>query len=82
MSITDEIKEYFSSLLAPLANQEAINEMFDNFKKAVLSKLEQRIEEQNERIEKLESTLAIQQNVGEKLTIQCDNNEQYSRRIA
>ena len=57
MSITNEIKEYFSSLLAPLATQEAINEVFDNFKKAVLSKLKQRIE-------KLEPTLAIQQNQG------------------
>ena len=78
--IPSDIKEYFTSLVQPLVTQEAINTMFIKFKEEILSKLEQRILEQDQRIKKLESTLAVREKIIENLVINCDNNEQYSRR--
>ena len=45
-----------------------------------MKKYESKIEEQNRKIEMLESSLSARQNVVDNLLIQCDNNEQYSRR--
>ena len=75
MVIDDEIKEYFTSLLQPLAKEEKILEMME-----VLNQLTTSLKAQAEKIEKLEATVAVQENVIENLTISCDNNEQYSRR--
>ena len=61
--------------------------MFDEFKRDVLSKLEERIANQDRRIEQLEAELLISKTVSTLLSktceateIKCDDNEQYSRR--
>ena len=90
MPVSDEIKEYFSKLLEPLATNDTIRSMLDAFKEEVLAK----VTEQAKQIEKLEALLAVKENVMEKvlencannekqladLKIKCDDNEQYSRR--
>ena len=45
-----------------------------------MKKIEDKFKEQNDRIEELESKLAIKQNIIDHLEIKCDDNEQYSRR--
>ena len=90
MTISKEIKEYFSQLLEPLAKNDSILSMLNKFKEEVLAK----VTEQAKRIDELEGLIAVKENVIQKLTyncnnnekqvaelkINCDNNEQYSRR--
>ena len=90
MSISEDLKVYFKELILPLATTASIEEMFQLFTNKVVSKLEQRLDEQEEKInlqqtkiEKLESTLALRQNIIEKLhraETKIDDMEQYSRR--
>ena len=80
MEISADLQEYFSDLIAPLATNEDILKMFDEFKVEVIDKFEQKLNNQEDRIVKLESTLALRENTIEKLLVACDNNEQYSRR--
>ena len=44
-----------------------------------MKKIEDKFKEQNDRIEELESKLAMKQNIVDHLEIKCDDNEQYSR---
>ena len=75
MAITEEIKNYLSTIIQPLAKQDKIDEMLN-----ILSKLESRLIEQDKKIEILEAQVSVQEKVIENLIIKCDNNEQYSRR--
>ena len=45
-----------------------------------MKKIEDKFKEQNDRIEELESKLAMKQNIIDHLEIKCDDNEQYSQR--
>ena len=84
MATIDEMKEYFSELISeitkPLATINHINKLFEDFKSEMIEKYEKKIDDQNRKIEILESSLAARQNVVDKLLLNCDNNEQYSRR--
>ena len=78
-----ENKDFFTKLVEPLAKSEDIDRMFDEFKRDVLSKLEERIANQDRRIEQLEAELLISKTVSTLLTktceateIKCDDNEQ------
>ena len=51
MVLTNEVKDYFSKLIEPLAKSENINDLFEKFKTDVLSKLEERISQQDNKIE-------------------------------
>ena len=80
MSISTEMQEYFSDLIKPLATNEEISKMFEAFKLEVIEKFEERLNKQEEKFTELESTLALRENIIEKLIVACDDNEQYSRR--
>ena len=87
MVVSKENQAYFAKLVEPLATSEALNEMFEDLKRDVLSKLEERISNQDNRIEQLEAELKVSKNVNDLLAakckateIKCDDNEQYSRR--
>ena len=49
MSISNELKDYFSALIEPLATQSSLNELFKKFKTEIVSKLEHRIKEQDKK---------------------------------
>ena len=91
MSIPEDLKEYFKSLITPLATTASLEEMFENFTSKVVAKLEKRLDEQEQlinlqksKLEELESRLSLRQNIIEKLVnkseIKTDDLEQYSRR--
>lgn len=80
MSLTNEVKDYFAKLIEPLATHKTLHELLDTFKTEMLSKIELHLNDQNKRIEQLESSLALKQNAIDKLSIKIDDNEQYSRR--
>ena len=80
MAISTDIQEYFANLIEPLSTKDGLKKMFEEFKTEVLEKMEKKLEEQEERIVKLESSLAIRNNIIDKLLVSSDDNEQYSRR--
>ena len=87
MSVSKEIQLYFESLIKPLATNEGMHKLLENFVHDITQKfkekfkvLGQKIEDQNSMIDKLEAKVAIQDNVIERLFVKSDDNEQYSRR--
>ena len=80
MSVSQEIREYFSELVKPLATNEILEDMFKKLKEEIISKFEEKFDEQNRKIDELEGKIAIEANTLDQLIIKCDDNEQYSRR--
>ena len=78
MSITSEMREYFENLMKPLVTNETL-EQLKSFQDELMKKIEDKFKEQNDRIEELESKLAMKQNIIDHLEIKCNDNEQYSR---
>ena len=77
---TEELKEYIANIVSNLPTHESLGKSFESFKKEILTKFEEIVNAQNKKIEELESTIAVQNNVIEKLKIDTDMNQQYSRR--
>ena len=78
ISVSQEIREYFSELVKPLATNVILEDMFKELKKEIISKFEEKFDEQNRKIDELEGKIAIQANTVDQFIIKCD--EQYSRR--
>ena len=74
MSITSEMREYFENLMKPLVTNETL-EQLKSFQDELMKKIEDKFKEQNDRIEELESKLAMKQNIIDHLEIKCDDNE-------
>ena len=79
MSVSQEILEYFSEIVKPLATNEILEDMFKKLKEEIISKFEEKFDEQNRKIDELVGKSAIQANTNDQLIIKCDDNEQYSR---
>ena len=81
MSITSEMRDYFENLMKPLVTNGKLEQLLKSFQDGLMKKIEDKFNEQNTRIEELESKLAIKQNIIDNhLEIKCDDNEQYSQR--
>ena len=80
MSASQEIREYSSELVKPLATNEILEDTFKKLKEEIISKSEEKFDEQNRKIDELEGKIAIQVNTIDQLIIKCDYNEQYSKR--
>ena len=80
MSITAEVREYFDNLIKPLVTNKSLEELLYKFKEGIISKFEDKLREQNLKIQELESKIHSQENAFKKLEIISDDNEQYSRR--
>ena len=76
----EELKCYFEKLIEPLVTNNSLEELFNKLKDEIMKKFDKKISEQNAKIEKLESIIAIHENTIDQLLIKCDDNEQYSRR--
>ena len=74
------MREYFENLMKPLVTNETLEQQLKSFQDGLMKKIEDKFKEQNDRIEELESKLAMKQNIIDHLEIKCDDNEQYSRR--
>ena len=73
--ISEEIHQYFSELIKPLATNTSLKEIFDKMKKEVIYK---KYCEHNDKIYELESRVAIQRKTIKNLLTKCGDNEQYS----
>ena len=79
-----------------MATNQSLEEMFSKLKEEIMSKFEEKLEQQMNQIDKLEEKLekqanrfnelegqiALQKKMSDLLEIKCDNNEQYSRRTS
>ena len=54
MTISKEIRNYFSDLIKPLVTNQSLEEMFSKLKEEIMSKFEEKFEQQMNRIDKLE----------------------------
>ena len=89
--VSQEIQDYFSELVKPLATNEILNEMFKNLKEEIVSEFETKYNEiksdfetkyneQNKKIEELKSQIALKDRTIAGLMTKCHDNQQYSRR--
>ena len=78
--VSQEIQDYFSELVKPLATNEVLNEMFKKLKEEIVSEFETKYSEQNKKIEELKSQIALKDQTLVGLMTKCDDNQQYSRR--
>ena len=66
--------------MKPLVTNETLEQQLKSFQDGLMKRIQGKFKEQNDRIEELESNLAIKQNIIDHLEIKRDDNEQYSRR--
>ena len=92
MDIAEEIFNYFSDLFKALATTQSLEEIFSKLEEEILSKFEEKLEQQMDRIDKLkgklesqtnrinelERQITLQKNMSDQLEIKFDDNEQYS----
>ena len=67
MAISEEICNYFSDLIKLLPTNQSLEEMFSKLKEEIVSKFEEKLEQQINRIEKTEGKLKRQANHINKL---------------
>ena len=81
MLIAGEVRDYFESLIKPLATNESLEKPLGSFQEKIVKRFEEKLDEQNgEKIIELQSKIAIQDNALQRLEIKCDDKEQYVRR--
>ena len=61
MSVSQEIREYFSELVKPLATNEILEDVFKKLKEKIVSKFEEKCDEQNRKIDELGGKLRFKQ---------------------
>ena len=90
MVMSEEIRNYFSDIIKPLATNQFLEEMFSKLKEKIVSKFEQKLEQlmnpidklegklekQANRISKFEGQIVLQKKMSNLLEIKCDNIKQ------
>ena len=80
MSITAKVSEYFENLIKPLVTNQSLEERLCKFKERIISKFEDKLREQNLKIQELASKIHSLEIAFKKPEILSDDNEWYSRR--
>ena len=73
-----ELRDYFSELIQPLATNECSEQMFQKLKEEMATKFKERFIEKNKKIDELQERVSFQENTINQLLIKCNDNEQYS----
>ena len=76
MSVLQELRDYFSEWIQPLATNECLQQIFQKLKEEIVTKFEERFIEQNRKIDELEERVSFKENAINQLLIKCDDNEQ------
>ena len=74
----EELKCYFKKLIEPLVTNNSLEGLFNKLKDEIMKKFDEKISEQNAKIENLELIITIYENTIDQLLIKCDDNEKYS----
>ena len=59
--------DYFENLMKPLVTNDKLEQLLKSFQDGLMKKIEDKFNEQNIRIEELESKMAIKQNITDNL---------------
>ena len=76
-----EFSDYFTKLVEPLVTRQRLEEMFCKLTEEIIERFEDKFTAQNQKIVDLEEKITLQEKKIENLSIKCDDNEQYSRRL-
>ena len=76
-TISNDIKCYFEKLIEALVTNKSLEDLFSKLKDDLLKKIDEKISEQNV---KIENPSSIHENTIDQLLVKCDDNEQYSRK--
>ena len=79
MSVLQDLHDYFSELIHPLANSICLEQMFQKLKEGIIIKFEGRFIEQNRKIDELGEWVSFQDDTINQLLVKCDDNKKYSR---
>ena len=80
MVVSKELSDYFTKLVELLVTTQRLEEMFGKLKEEIIERFEEKFTAQNQKIVDLEEKIALQEKKFGNLSIQCSDNEQYSRR--
>ena len=69
MSVSQELRDYFSELIQPLATNECLEQMSQKLKEEIVTKFEERFIEKNKKIDELEERILFQKNTINQLLI-------------
>ena len=61
-TISNEMKCYFEKLIEPLVTDKSLEDLVNKLKGDLMKKFDEKISEQNAKIEKLESIISIHEN--------------------
>ena len=67
MFITAEVREYFENLIILLVTNQSSEELLRKFKEGIISKFEDKLREQNLKIQEIDSKIHSQKNSFKKL---------------
>ena len=59
MSVSQELRDYFSESIQPLATNECFGQMFQKLKEETVKKFEERFIQQNRKIDELEERVSF-----------------------
>ena len=76
------MKCYFEKLIQPLVSNKSLEDLFSKLKDDLSKNFDEKISEQNAKIEKLESTISTHENTIDQLLGNCSDNETCSLREA
>ena len=60
--MSQELRDYFSELIQPLVTNKCLEQMFQKLKEEVVTKFEERLIEQNKKIDELEERVSYREN--------------------
>ena len=80
MVVSKELSDYFTKLVELLVTTQRLEEMFGKLKEEIIERFEEKFTAQNQKIVDLEEKIALQEKKFGNLSIQYNDNEQYSRR--
>ena len=79
-TVSSKMKCYFETLIEPFVTDKWLEDLFSKLKDNLLKKFDEKICQQNAKIEKLEYIIPIHEKTTDQLLVKCDDNDQYSRR--
>ena len=79
MSLITEVREYFENLIKPLVTNQSLEELLRKFKEGIISKFENKLREQNLKIQNSSRKFSPKKTRLKKSEIISDDNEQYNR---
>ena len=77
---SNEMNCYFKKLTKSLVTNKSVEDLYNKLEDDLSKKFDEKISQQNVKIEELESIISIHENIIDQLLVKCDDQGQYSWR--